>query len=188
MILESKLVSVLENEFNDKRWQHSLGVADTAEKLARQEGISVKKSRLAGLLHDYAKGMAQDKLKKLAKQSTWDIDQLELSISKILHAPVGAYLIYKRFDIADKEILKAVRYHTIGHPQMGDLAQIIFVADIIEPGRDFPGVDQIRQQVKSNLKQGLITVCNHSLKYNIDHNRLLHPNTLLLRNSLLEGD
>ncbi|MTI58477.1 MAG: HD domain-containing protein [Firmicutes bacterium] len=167
------------------RFKHSLAVAVTAEKLARKEGLAVDKAYLAGLLHDYAKGYSEEELKRLARISSWYIDEEEMSIYQLLHAPVAAYLVEKELGIDDSQILEAIRYHTIGSPDMGKLAVIIYIADFIEPSRDFSGIDKIRKEVDQGLDYGILAITNHILRYHLDNNRLIHPNTLALRNAYL---
>ncbi len=188
MISEKQILTLIKNKFSKKIMDHSIGVAETAEQLAKSEGVSIKNARIAGLVHDYAKEIDQEKLKKIAASSCWHIDSIEYSIQEILHAPVGAYLIKKELEIEDQEILEAVRYHTTGSPEMGIIAQIIFLADKIEPGRSYPGVEKLRKLVKEDFKQGLIKTCDYSIKYQINKEKIIHPGTLLLRNYLLKGD
>ena len=71
---------------------------------------------------------------------------------------------------------------------MSKLEKIIFVADVIEPGRNFPGVDLIREKIEKDLDEAVILVCDFTIKYNIDRKRIIHPNTLYTRNSLLKGE
>jgi predicted HD superfamily hydrolase involved in NAD metabolism len=185
MISVDQLIRILENRFDQHRYRHSLGVADEAKRLAIKEGLDGKKAYLAGLLHDYARVLTEKELQKLAVLSNWKIDNDEKSIPILLHAPVGADLVQEELKIDDQEILEAIRYHTIGSPEMGQLARIIYIADSVEPGRDFPGLDLIRKEVEKGIVPALITITSNLIKYNIDQGRLIHPNTLLLRNTCL---
>ncbi len=181
-----------ENEIMDlisyKRKKHSIGVAKVAVEMAKRESLSVKKAKIAGLLHDIAKDYSKEELIKRAAQSNWEIDKYEKLLPSLLHAPVGADIAKVKFDISDYDILEAIRYHTVGSPDMGKLSLIIFVADIIEPERNFPGVKKLRLKARENLIDAVIAVCNHTLKYNIDKERIIHPNTLLLRNKYIGGN
>lgn len=179
------IVSKLRERLDDHRFNHSIQVAQIAVELARKEGISIEKARIAGLLHDYAKGVGKDKLRNLVIKSSWDVDDDELSLPQLLHAPAGAYLVKKELGIDDMDILEAIRYHTIGRPGMGKLAQIVFIADMVEEGRDFPGITDIRKEVEKGILPGIVKICDHLIKYNIDNGQIIHPNTLLLRNYCL---
>ena len=185
-------ISAIKNRIKDRlsqiRFEHSLGVAETAKILAQNEGISPQKAYLTGLLHDYAKPLKKSELIELVEDSEWEIDETELRIPTIIHAPAGAILVKRDFMIKNKDILEAIRYHTIGSPDMGLLARIIFAADFIEPKRKFPGVKKLRQMVKRDLDSSIFALCDSSIKYNVDHKRIIHPNTLLLRNAYLGGN
>lgn len=186
---EADLIQALKNRYSERRLLHSLGVANTAEKLASQTGVVASKARQAGLLHDYAKGLGSDELCNIASLiKEWDIDELELAIPRVLHAPVSAYLVKDEFGITDIEILEAIRYHTIGNPGMGILAKIIFVADFIEPNRDFNEAIKVREVLEDGIDKAIINICNFVIKYNIDQGRLIHPNTVFLRNVYLRED
>ncbi|MFW5788090.1 MAG: bis(5'-nucleosyl)-tetraphosphatase (symmetrical) YqeK, partial [Halanaerobiales bacterium] len=169
-----------------------LGVAETARDIA--EKINYKsslKAEITGLLHDYAKSIPKEKLQTMAQNIDlpfeYSIDKYEINIPEVLHAPVGAYLINKHYNITDREIIEAVRYHTIGSPELTELGIIIFLADLIEPSRDFPQVDNLRKIIYNDLYEGLITACDHLIIYNIKQGKLLHHNTLLMRNAYLGG-
>ncbi len=188
MVLEEKILLSIKKEISSYRLQHTEGVVKVAERMAAREGIPVEKARIAALLHDIAKDLPEKRLIKLASDSDWEIDEYEKRLPQLLHAPVGADIARRKFNISDYDILEAIRYHTVGSPDMGKLALIIFVADMIEPGRNFSGVDAIRTKARVSLIDSIIAVCNHSLKYNISKDRVIHPNTLLLRNKYLGGN
>ncbi|MBS3810718.1 MAG: bis(5'-nucleosyl)-tetraphosphatase (symmetrical) YqeK [Halanaerobiales bacterium] len=175
-------------EENNFRLEHTLSVKNAAVELAKTYNEDKNKTEIAALLHDYAKPYNTKKLFEIINKNKISVDRWEKSIPILLHAPVGAFLAKKLFDIRDKNILNAIRYHTIGRPQMSNLEKIIFVADIIEPGRDFPGVELIRKNSKKDLDTSVKLVCDFTIKYNINKNRIIHPNTLLIRNEILEGE
>lgn len=186
---ENDIIRFLEKRLSASRFLHSLGVADTAEKIARQQRVPVYKARHAGLLHDYAKVICEKDLKNIAiRIQGWGIDEQELQIPQVLHAPVSAYLVKKKFGIDDGEIIEAIRYHTIGSPGMGELAKILFVADFIEPNRDYKDVIEARERLEDGLAKTIIFICESKIKYNLDQGRLIHPNTVLLRNAYLREE
>lgn len=170
------------------RKEHTFSVVQTAVNLARKYDADVSRVEMAGLLHDYARNFDNKELLEIVKNNNIEIDEWEKEIPELLHSPVGAFLAKKEFKIRDQEILNAIRYHTIGRPKMCLIEKIIFVADVIEPNRDFPGVDLIRKKLEEDLDKAVILVCDYTIKYNIKRNRIIHPNTLLTRNSLLRGE
>ncbi|HKL13773.1 MAG TPA: bis(5'-nucleosyl)-tetraphosphatase (symmetrical) YqeK [Halanaerobiales bacterium] len=170
------------------RKEHTFAVEETAVKIAQKYNVDLKKVKIASLLHDYARHFDDETLLKIVEQNNIEVDNLEKEIPTLLHSPVGAYLVEKYFNIKEKDILNAIRYHTIGRTGMSKLEKIIFVADVIEPGRNFPGVDLIREKIEKDLDEAVILVCDFTIKYNIDRKRIIHPNTLYTRNSLLKGE
>ena len=189
MLKEKDILIKLKKRFSndEKRVKHCIGTAKMAEKLALKEGVSVKRARIAALLHDWAKSLSINKLYELVHQCKWEIDEVEMSIPCVLHAPVGAEQIKKELKINDLGVLRAIRYHTIGNTDLDTLGKIIFVADSIEPGRDYCGVENIRQKITSDLDSLVIAVCEHGIIYNINKKNIIHPSTLMMRNVLLEG-
>ena len=184
---EQDILLEIKSKMPVKKYKHSIAVADTAEMIASKENFSIKKARQAALLHDYAKAMSITELRNIADLiiDEWNIDKEELLIPYVLHAPVSAYLAKTKLGISDMEVLEAIRFHTIGSPDMGKLAQIIFLADFIEPNRNFSEADTIRSQLEKGLEETIILICSYSIKYNIDLQRIVHPNTVRLRNAYL---
>ena len=126
--IEKELKEILTPE----RYLHTLGVKDCAVELAKRYGADVKKAEIAGLLHDCAKCMEKEVLKSFITKNIKDIQKNEMKNYKTLHAPVGANLVCTKYKINDKEIINAVRWHTLGRVNMGLLEKIIFLADKIE--------------------------------------------------------
>lgn len=167
------------------RSQHSFAVARLAEQMARRFGADPARAYLSGILHDYAKGIPAPELMKLAEEKGLIEDPVERGNPDLLHAPVGAWLIEHELGISDPDILNAVRWHTVGAPGMSTLDKIIYLADVIEPGRDFPGVEQLRCLAERDLDRAMIAALDATLRYCIERGRLIHPRAVLLRNELL---
>lgn len=122
----------LKNDLNEERFEHSIGTAEMAKQLASKFGCDEEKAYIAGLLHDCAKCMDFELSKKIAKEHTEDLHETEENNKKTIHAPVSAYIAKEKYGVTDKEILSAIRLHTIGKCQMSDFEKIIFIADKIE--------------------------------------------------------
>jgi predicted HD superfamily hydrolase involved in NAD metabolism len=177
--------ALIRDRLTKDRYEHSLGVAQTARELAIQYGADGEKAYLAGILHDYAKNLPNQKLLEIAINNSLIVDPAEKENPQLLHGPVGAVLIEKELGIKDKEILNAIRYHTTGRSQMDRLSQILYIADYIEPNRNFPGVDSLRKITYTNLLAGVLAGLNNSIKFVIDNNQLLHILSVEARNWLL---
>ena len=170
----------------DERYQHTKLVLESALKLAEQLGLDLKKAETAALLHDIAKSKSSVELKEILKNSKWEPDQLEAEILPVLHAPAGAVLAEEIFGVNDPEILEAIRFHTLGHPEMGKIAQVIYAADFISEDRDFEGLDEIRSKIEINFYLGLYLITTHIMKYQLERNNFIHPYSNDFRNKLLK--
>ena len=172
MMTREKMVARLKGKINDRRLEHSYGVEYTAACLAMVHGADVEKARLAGLLHDCAKGLpTKDKLEKARKHGL-PISKYEEKNPDMLHAKLGAFYARYKYDVTDEEILDAICYHTTGRPNMSLLDKIIFVADYIEPNRRMlPEMEQIRKEAFLDLDQCVIHILKNTLDY-------LHNTTL----------
>lgn len=176
----------LEKEVSKKRFIHSIGVAKTAVKLAKNYGINSEKAKIAGLLHDFTKDWTSDKLGRIIIESDELTDDV-LEYSKDLwHGPVASIIIQDKFGITDNDIIMAVRYHTSGRRNMTLLEKIICLADYIEPNRDFNGVDKIRELSKKNINEALLCSFDGSIEYLIKKGVKIYPLTLEARNCLIE--
>lgn len=175
---------ILRNTASDSLFAHCLGVEKTALKLAGLYGADSEKAALAGLLHDYAKGLSNEKLYRIAVENDL-ADELSLQEPGLLHAPVGAWLLKSELGIDDAEILEAVKVHTTGVAGMSLLGKIVYLADYIEPGRTQAGVKIVREIAFSDLEKALLEAVNLTIKKVLDRGKILHPNSISFRNSLI---
>ena len=140
----TEILNWLKNNLNEERYIHTLGTAECAKELAKKFNLDSEKAYLAGLLHDCAKCFSNEKLLEIIHQHL-NVEECEMLNYKTLHAPVSAYIAEKEFHINDKEILSAIRWHTLGKLDMTDFEKIVFLADKIEPNtRDKEYTDKIR--------------------------------------------
>ncbi|MFX3616023.1 MAG: bis(5'-nucleosyl)-tetraphosphatase (symmetrical) YqeK [Sporolactobacillus sp.] len=174
----------IEKILPDGRYRHSLGVSETAGKLAEKYGADKEKAALAGMLHDIAKHFSDDELKVIIERRQ-DIDNDFLDFSdKLWHAPAGAAYVQETYGIEDPEILQAITYHTTGRTAMSLLEKIIFVADYIEPGRDFPGVNEVRETAKESLEEAAFQELQRTIVYLLEKCQRVYPKTFEAYNDL----
>ena len=161
-----KIIDRLKNKISDKRLEHSFGVEYTAACLAMVHNTDVEKARIAGLLHDCAKGIpTREKLEK-AKKYGLPVNRFEEKNPDILHGKLGAYYARCKYGIEDADILNAITYHTTGRPGMSELEKIIFIADYIEPNRrPLPNIDVIRRTAFSDIDECLLMILRGTLDY-----------------------
>ena len=144
------IIEEVRARLSKNRFEHVLRVELTALELAEKYDIDREKTSIAALLHDVAKEEPDSEMRDLVISENLDLDLLQYG-SQIWHAPVGAVQARRDFEIIDEEILNAIKYHTIGTPDMTDVEKVIFVADYIEPGRNFDGVKKARKLADKSL-------------------------------------
>src|SRR3712207_5531890 len=185
---EEKIESYLRDNLENKRFLHSLSVRDTAVKMAKVYNIDVEKSKIAGLVHDCAKNMKKSDLIKIVEENNYKIDEVSKDNPGLLHGLAGAIIARDVMGIEDKEIFDAVAYHTTGRKDMSVLEKIIYLADYIEPLRNYPGVDELRKISLEDLDKAMIQSFNYTIKYIIERNQMIHLNTVEARNFLLRSE
>lgn len=178
---EAEILERLKKTISLHRWHHTLGVADTALRLAERFGVSPGKARLAALLHDCAKSLPYGEMRRLVEKNVTDTDELELDAEPVLHAPAGMVLARRDYGVRDPEVLQAIRRHTLGGENMTPLDALIYVSDFIEPGRRrFPGLDQVRDLAETDIFAAMRLSAKLSNDYLISRGQQPHPKTIAL--------
>jgi len=103
----------------------------------------------------------------------------------LIHGPVGAKIATDLFKITDRDILSAIEYHTYGKKNMTKLEKIIYLADLIEEGRDYPGVEELRALAERDLDRAVLKALDNSIIHVIAKGGLIHPNTIEARNYII---
>lgn len=161
-----KIRKKLEKTLDHKRFDHTLGVAYTAAALAMCYQVDVNQTLIAGLLHDCAKCISNEKKIEICRKHNIQITDIEMQNPFLLHAKVGSYIAKKKFHIYDEDILNAISNHTTGKPGMSQLEKIIYIADYIEPGRkQAPNLTQVRRLAFKNLDAALLKILRDTLEY-----------------------
>lgn len=169
----------------EKRFRHSVGVSETAGKLAEKYGADADKARLAGMLHDIAKYFPDDRLAAVIRRRKDVSDDFLKFSDKLWHAPVGAVYAEEKLGITDREILDAMTYHTTGRKNMTLLDKIIFLADYIEPGRDFPGVEAVRDAAGKDLDEAVYQELQRTMMHLLEKRKSVYPKTFEAYNDLV---
>ncbi len=156
----------LKKELEKERYEHTLGVMYTAGCLAMRHGCDMDQAMMAGLLHDCAKCIPNDKKLKLCKKYNIALTQTEIDNPFLIHAKLGAFLSAEKYHVTDPEICHAILVHTTGAPDMNLLDKIIFIADYMEPNRNkAPNLTAIRALAFQDLDQALIRILEDTLGY-----------------------
>ena len=181
----------VEQRVRPKRYKHILGVADTAEALAHAYDVDPDKARLAGLLHDWDKGMRDGEIRQRAfdlgiveEVTPWVVEHMP----EVLHGPTAAAALGREFPEIPEDVLHAIKCHTTGAMEMSDLDKVLYVADAIEPSRQFDKADDLRALVgEVELDELFYQVYKFWTLTLIDHDVVLHPDTIGIWNNIAKG-
>ena len=166
-----------------KRIAHVRGTEQEAVKLAERWGADVKNARRAAILHDCTKYYTVEEHMALCQTYDVPLDAIEKDAEKLLHAKTGAALACHMFG-EPRAVQAAIYYHTTGRGDMTTLEKIIYLADYMEPNRDFPGVEELRALAYTDLDAAVALGCRMSIAEMKEKGRLVHPNTQAALDSL----
>ena len=150
------------------------GKTDLAVKLAKIHGADVKKAEIAGLLHDNAKRL--DNQVERSKELLAETDEIELRNPVLLHAKLGAETVKCFFGICDREIIEAIKWHTVGKKDMSLLEKIVFVADLVEENRTYPDAAPLRKLAYEDIDKALTGCVRATIEVNKKRGCEIHPN------------
>jgi len=163
---------------------HSERVADTAQGLAAVYGVDALSARLAGLLHDWDREATQDELLDSARVEGLSLAPAEEVQPRLLHARTAAASLAREFPGLPAEVVSAVARHTVGQAGMSDLDMIVYLADMLEPARDFEGADDLREAVGTlTLDELFARAYQHSLMHLVHARKVIHPDTVAVWNA-----
>ena len=177
---------LLQQSLKPKRYEHSVRVYETALKMAGHFHADIKKVAIAALIHDCGRQVPKEASVAKAKELGIPVDPVEEAQPILLHAKLGVYYAVHKYgvDANDKEVLDAIRYHSTGTADMTDTAKIVFLADLIEPGRDFEGVEAIRKASFQDLDRGMLLSYDNTIRYLLEDGLLIHPDAIAGYNQL----
>ena len=183
----NELKEIVKSKMSLKRFTHTLGVVEMSEKLAKIYNADIEKCKVAALLHDICKEMDMEYIKNICKNNFMDeLSEEDLENNEILHGFAGAYYVKTELGINDKEILNAIKYHTIGAKNMTLVEKIVYIADAIEYGRNYPSVVEIREETFKNLDKGILMEIEHKEEYLKSIGKKSHPNTDKFKKEILK--
>ena len=191
MVKLQEIEEFLKSHLSKKRYIHSLGTREEAVRLAQHYNAdfeTAEKAGIAGLVHDATKDMTYPEHLKVCEDSGIILSAVEKSEEKLLHAITAAEIAQRIFFICDEEIISAVRYHTTGKANMGFLDKILFLADYIEPNREFDGVEEIRKRAYVNLDKAMLCAIDMTISELLKKKALIHGDTIEGRNHLIEEE
>lgn len=178
----------LETRVRRRRFEHSLGVSDTAGELARTYGADERLARLAGLLHDWDKGYDDAGIRARAREVGYDTQAwIYENMPNLLHGPTAARALARTWPELPRELLHAIEVHTTGALDMSDLDMIVYVADAIEPSRVYPGIEHVRSLVAHvPLEELFLTTFQDVLVNLVSRRKRVYPKTLEIWNHYID--
>ena len=178
--------ALLEKSLKPSRYQHSLGVAETAVFLAQRFDVDEEQAQMAGLLHDCAREFRNEDLITEAEKRLIVVGDIERQMPLLLHAYVGSRLVTEKYGVSDHAVEQAIWRHTVGGAKMTKLDKIIWFADMIEPNRDYPGVEELRSLAKTAALEDMVLAgLTQSITFVLQKGGLIHPDTVIARNEIL---
>lgn len=175
-----KMQERLKKKLTPERFQHTLGVMYTCSALAMRYDCDMEQALVAGLLHDCAKCVPNEKKLKICKKNNIKITESEYKNPFLLHAKVGAIFAEKKYGVEEEEILNAIRYHTTGTTNMTLLEKITYIADYIEPARSkSPNLHTIRRLAFMDIDETLYVILRDTLQYLQHSGKEIDPMTRL---------
>lgn len=174
-----KIKMDLKRSLSEYRYYHSLRVADEAKRLAKVYQIDEEKAYIAGLVHDVAKEFDEEENKIWIKRCNLSEDLLKEEFKKICHAEVGSVVAKGKYHLSD-DICQAIKYHTVGNIEMTLLDKIVFVADKIESGKDYPGIEEERIVAYQDIDESLLLCLENQKKKVESQGKQFHVEALKL--------
>ena len=185
MLGVEEIKGYLKNNLKPSRYGHTLGVVNTAIKLAEIYGEDKSKAEIAALCHDVAKNMSNEELRKLIDNENIILSIDEENTQELWHSIIAPVIARKVFGIEDEEVLNAMRWHTTGKENMTNLEKIVYLADLIEPSRKFDGIDEIREIAYKDLDLAMLKALTHTTIYLLKQGCAVDINSVKARNYLV---
>lgn len=158
-----ELQGILKGRLSKKRYIHSLNVADESKKLAIKWNEDTEKAYLAGLLHDICKDITPALQKEMVLKSNLSVTKIELNAPPLWHAIAGAWYVENVLNITDKDIINAIRYHTVARSGMTKLEEIVYMADLISVDRVYNDVEKMRKLAYADLDRAMLGAISFSI-------------------------
>lgn len=180
-----QIIADVRSQMPERRWIHTEGVMSTAIELAKRYGADPQHAELAAIIHDVAKFWSIDSQASYIRE--YRLDEAILAYDKELwHAEVGAAVASNVYGIHNEHIVNAIRYHTSGRCKMSKLEKIIWLADYIEPGRSFPGVEEARALANVSLERAILFGLDHTIQFLLEKGKRIYPVTVEARNGIID--
>lgn len=159
-----KIKKSLSERLSEKRFNHSVNVAEECRKLAEKYGSDVEKAYFAGLVHDICKEVPADELRKMAIDSDLAMTRAEYETKALWHAIAGAGYIRDELGVTDYDIINAVRFHTIARSGMSLLEEIVYIGDLISIDRNYKDIKKFRKLAYQDIDKVMLEALIFSIE------------------------
>jgi predicted HD superfamily hydrolase involved in NAD metabolism len=167
--------ALLKASLSPERYEHSVNVMYEAVVLAEHYNIDLKKAKIAGLLHDCGREIANSAAPQKAKDLGLAVSAMEEAQPVLLHARIGPIIAREKYGVSDGEVLKAIALHTTGNKDMSKLDTVIFLADYTEPARVYKGVNKVRRLARVNMGAAMLEALKCNMEYLSRAQHYIHP-------------
>lgn len=178
--------SLAKKKEKEKRYKHSLGVAEAAVNLAKHYGEDPVKAYVCGLLHDIEKNASFEEQHRYMDLLGDKLPREVIENKKLWHAPAGAAFVKEELHIVDEGMINAIKYHTTGRENMTMLEKIIYTADFISAERDFEGVEEIREKAFRNIDEAIYSSAVFTLQKIISLGQRINYDTMAMYNEMID--
>lgn len=177
--------AVIRKMMGDYRYEHSLNVADEAVALAEIYGADVQKAYIAGILHDITKEIPKQEQLQIITGFGIILDEVQKNAPKLWHSISGSVYVQTELGITDADIINAIRYHTTGRAGMSLLEKIIYTADYTAKGREYNGVEIMREKSRISLEEAMIFSYQYTLQKLSGKEIAIHPDEVFAYNDIV---
>ena len=182
---DEKIITLIRSKLNTDRFNHSLNVADSAKELALRYGADADKAYTAGLLHDVMKNASPEEQLGVLSEAGIELMPVERENKKLWHAIAGAAYVKFVMGIDDRDIIRAVRYHTTGRAGMSLLERVVYLADYISADRNYNGVEDMRRLCQADSDEAILYALTFGIPELVSKGRVIHPDSIDLYNEVI---
>ena len=170
----------VKKQLSEKRYNHSVGVMERSEELAKMYGADVEIAKKIGIAHDVAKEISEEDKLKYVKDNNIEIDEVERENTPLLHAKIG------KFGFSES-MGQAIANHTTGNKDMDIYSKILFIADRTSKERNFDDIEYIKDLAKKDIDEAVLYILDKKIELQVKKRALIHLNGIIARNYLLSN-
>ena len=176
----------VKKQLSEKRYNHSVGVMERSEELAKMYGADVEIAKKIGIAPDVAKEISEEDKLKYVKDNNIEIDEVERENTPLLHAKIGKDIAIKKFGFSES-MGQAIANHTTGNKDMDIYSKILFIADRTSKERNFDDIEYIKDLAKKDIDEAVLYILDKKIELQVKKRALIHLNGIIARNYLLSN-